>query len=137
MITKNGFVQAFLSNVGGIIVGHREFFQNDTALGFKLTRIQHTRRDHVAHHINRHGQIAIANLGVVTRVFLGRQCIVFATHGIESHRNVERGARRCSFEQQVFEKMGGTEAGGMRPVAIRARGNFVTRADRHPKAQSD
>ena len=105
MLTEHGLEEPLARDIRWIIVGHREFFQNDTALGLELCRVKQAGGEHVGDDVDGHRKIAILHLGVIAGVLLGCDGVVFATDRVEAHRNVEGRTSLRSLEQKVLEEV--------------------------------
>ena len=51
----------------GLVVGHREFFEDDAALALDLVRLEQRRVVHVGEHVERDAEVVARDLGVVER----------------------------------------------------------------------
>lgn len=112
MIAQHGLEEPLARDIRRIVVGHRELFEDDAALGFELLGVENGRGHHVGEHLDRHRQVAVAHLRVVAGVLLGGERVVFAADGVERDRDVEGRASGRALEEQVLEEVRGPEGLG-------------------------
>ena len=124
MVAEHRLEEPLADDVGRVVVGHRQLFEDDAALGLELVGVEQRRGEHVGEHLDRHRQILVADLGVVAGVLLGGHRVVLAADRVERDGDVERRARRGALEEQVLEEV-------RRAVGDRL---LVARADRDPEA---
>jgi hypothetical protein len=122
MPAEHGLEEALARDIRRVVVGHREFLEDDAALVLELDRVDQARHEHVGKHVDRHREVLVAHLRVVAGVLLRGERIVLTADRIERHRDVERGTRGRALEQQVLEEVRRAERAGP----------LVTRADGHP-----
>ena len=102
MRAEDLFGNTLMRHIGGVIISHGEFFENHVSLDFEFLGVEHRIRHHVGEHLNSHGEIVILNLGVIAGVFFRGQGVVFPTHRIKGHGDIEGASCAGALEQQVF-----------------------------------
>ncbi|CAB4580102.1 unannotated protein [freshwater metagenome] len=123
MVAEHEFGNALVSDITGIIISHRELFQNDLPLDLKFVGVNHGIDNHVGEDVDGHVHIGVLNLRVVAGVFFGSEGIVLAAHRIKGNGDIECASGRGAFEQQMLEEV----CGAIGDVI------FITRAHRNPK----
>jgi hypothetical protein len=102
---QDGLNELLMADVRGIVIVHRQFFENDVAFLLQLAVVEHGGGDHVRDDVDGHRQIGIEHAGVVAGVFLRRRGIGFPADLVKSRRDVKRRAPLRSLEQQVLQEV--------------------------------
>ena len=111
--------------VAGLVVAHRDLFQDHAALGLHVRLGQQRVGDQVTHHVDGERRVGVQDPGVVAGVLLGGEGIGVAADRLDAGRDVQRRAQLGALEEQVLEKV--RRAG--------EPGVLVPGADRHPHAE--
>ena len=117
--------ELLVDEVAGVVVAHRDLFEDHVALGLDVVRAQQRGRHEVADDVDRQRQVGVEHPRVEAGVLLAGEGVHLAADGVERGGDVQRRAARGALEQQVLEEVRGT---GLR------RG-LVARADADPDAE--
>ncbi len=91
--------EALKGNIGGVVLVHGDFLQDDAPLLFQQLGIQLGAGDHIGDDVDSHAGVFIQNPGVVAGVLLGRQGIGFATHLVEGLGDIQGRTATSSLEE--------------------------------------
>ncbi|EGJ74380.1 putative protease [Streptomyces sp. Tu6071] len=117
--------EEIVHDVARVVLGHRDLFEDDAALGVDVGGVQGRAREHVADDVDGERQIGVEHPRVVARVLLRRESVHLAADRVERGGDVERRAASRAFEEEVFEVV---------RRAVERRG-LVAGADARPDAE--
>ena len=112
--------------IGGVVVAHRDLFEDHAALDVDVLRGHRRMQHHVADDVDGEREITVEDGRVEAGVLLLGERVELAADGVHLDRDVEGAAAPGALEQQVFEEVAGAGQ----------RGRLVARADRHPHADA-
>ena len=91
----------------GVVVGHRELFEDDPPLTLDLLRREQRMTVHVGQHVERDVEVVARDLGVVDRRLAVGACVEHPADGLDGARNQLRlGALLTAFEEHVLQEVG-------------------------------
>jgi len=102
VITKHLRRRKIVHSVTGIVIIHRDFFENDASLILDIFTIQQSISHDVTYNIDRQREILRKNSGVKAGVLLRSEGIHFPTHGVHDGGDFPGSSAPSALEKQVF-----------------------------------
>ena len=102
---EDGLGEQVVYLVAGLVVVHRDLFENHPALGLHVGGGEHGVGDEVADDV--HGQlyVRVEHPRVVARVLLGGERVGLPTDGLDLGGDLQRAAPLGALEEQVLQEM--------------------------------
>ena len=103
---EHGLGEPLVHDVTGVVVVHRELFEDHPALVLDVVDVQARRGDHVTQDVDRHRQVLVQHPGVVAGVLLARDGVGLPADGVERRGDLHRRPPPGALEQQVLQEVG-------------------------------
>ena len=100
-----GLHEDIVDNIAGVVVVHRDLFENDFTLTLDIRCIESAVEDHVADGLDRQVGVIVKDTGIKAGVLLAREGIHLTTHGLHRCGDLPCRTRARAFEEQMLEEV--------------------------------